>query len=107
MKITVLRGVSSYTVEAVLRLNGSPINLAASVSGVVFKARSNFVGAMGIERPCTIIDAPNGVVRLTLTAEDTVHAHTYKGVFEVQYTNGTTLPVPNTTHVDYKVLEGV
>lgn len=104
MKITVLRGTTGFVVDAVLRQNGTPIDLTTAVS-VTFRARTP-KSTTPITATCTVLDAPNGSVRMTLGATQTALVGAYNGVFLITYA-GSATTVPNTEYINYQVLESV
>lgn len=105
MKVTVLRNVASFVFDAVLRQNGAPIDLTTATS-VVFRARGPKSPTL-VSIVCTILDAEEGNVRTTLGPTHTAIVGSYSATFLITWAGGATTSVPNTTFIDFKVLENV
>lgn len=104
MKITVLKDVDGFVVDALLQLNGAAIDLTTATA-ITFTAR--IPGRYtSITRACTVLDAVTGSVRLTLLAADTAVVGVYIANFTITFPTGD-IPVPNTSLGSYQVIDGV
>jgi len=72
--------------------DGNPINL--DMCGVKFHMKDGY-GKVNINRPATIVDAAQGLVRVDWQDGDTSIAGIMKCEFEVTFTDGKVLTVPN------------
>jgi len=71
---------------------GTPINL--DMCGVRFLMKDGF-GRVNINRPATIVDASQGLLRVEWQEGDTSVAGVMKCEFEITFTDGKVLTVPN------------
>ncbi len=92
------QGDTSKVLERTLKnADGSVINLSGA--DVVFTMRKGSRTATISEVACTIADAPNGVVEYDWQTGDTDEAGVYDAEFEVTFSGGEIITVPNDGHM--------
>ena len=93
MSFYIKRNDTAPSLEAqLIDAEGKPINL--DMCGVRFLMKDRF-GRVNINRPATIVDAEQGLVRVDWEAGDTSVAGMMKCEFEITFTDGKVLTVPN------------
>lgn len=91
-----------YMEAQLLDANGEPVNL--DFCGVHFHMKSLCSGKM-INRPAEIVDAENGKVKVTWREGDLEVPGSYKCEFQVNFTDFTTLTVPNDGYFLIRIIE--
>jgi len=82
------------------------IQLNLDMCGVRFLMKDGF-GRVNINRPATIVDAEQGLVRVDWEAGDTSVAGTMKCEFKITFTDGKVLSVPNNGYFLIHIVEGL
>jgi hypothetical protein len=81
---------------------GVPIDLTGAT--VRFIIASSERGVI-VNAPATIVNATQGKVRYTWVSGDTANAGEYRAEFEVTFSDGRKLTVPNDSYISVRILE--
>jgi hypothetical protein len=81
-----------FLIAKLLDYNGNPVNL--ELCGVHFHMQDGF-RQKKINKPATIVDVENGIVKVEWQEGDTDTPGTYKCEFEVNMPDGKVITVPN------------
>lgn len=102
-EITLKRGDRNPSLEATLQqATGAPIPLHG-VTQVKFLMKDE--NTLKIDSPVTIIDAARGLVKYDWAAEDTDTVGNYQAEFEITFSDGKKMTVPNNGYIVVVILE--
>lgn len=103
MSFYIKRNDTAPPLEAqLIDAEGNAINL--DMCGVRFIMRDGF-GRMNVNRPATIVDATQGLVRVDWQEGDTSVAGVMKCEFETTFTDGRIMTVPNDGYFLINIVE--
>lgn len=103
MSFYIKRNDTAPPLEAqLIDAEGNAINL--DMCGVRFIMRDGF-GRMNVNRPATIVDATQGLVRVDWQEGDTSVAGVMKCEFEITFTDGRIMTVPNDGYFLINIVE--
>lgn len=101
---TIKRGDQLPELEVTLTDTAGRIVNLTGIIGVSF-LMSVKGGANVVNRPATVVDAPNGIVKYVWADGDTDTAGGYNGEFEVEFGDGRTETFPNAKYIAIKVFQ--
>lgn len=103
MSFYIKRNDTAPSLEAqLIDADGNPINL--DMCGVRFIMQDGF-GRVNINRPATIIDAAQGRVQVDWQEGDTSVAGVMRCEFEIVFTDGSVMTVPNDGYFMIQIVE--
>src|SRR5690625_4740426 len=101
-EITLKRYDRTPALEAVLQqATGAPINLQNATVKFLMKDQDG----LKIDSPVTIIDVSRGMVKYDWAEDDTDEVGDYQAEFEITFSNGRKMTVPNDDYIVVVILE--
>lgn len=85
-------------IKAVLKRNGAPLDLTNATSVDFIMKGTGPTGAVKVNSPAEIVDAPGGVVQYAWAIGDTNTPGTYQGEWEITWQDGKPQTVPTKSY---------
>lgn len=96
---TVKQGDTARTITGTLTFNSAAINLTGATVYLIFRRVQDYTGRHvsddAVERTATVVSAAAGTVSYQLVADDTADSGLYHLEWEINFSGGTILRVPD------------